>query len=107
VRRQALLERMEMAQELRMFLLFRSPLPRIPDAATAAFLPSTGPGEGESTDHVLTEYYVVGPTGTVYSIKLTNLPSCNCPDNTKARPSVRHTTRHARTRHARHARHSS
>lgn len=79
----ALLERMEMAQELRMFLLFRSPLPRIPDAATAAFLPSTGPGEGESTDHVLTEYYVVGPTGTVYSIKLTNLPSCNCPDNTK------------------------
>jgi len=76
-----------------MFLLFRSPLPRIPDAATAAFLPSAGgPGEGESADHVLTEYYVVGPTGTVYSIKLTNLPSCNCPDNTKARPSAPHTT---------------
>jgi hypothetical protein len=46
-----LLERIEMAQELRFFLLFRSPLPRVPDPATAAFIP-----ESEVVDRLLTEY---------------------------------------------------
>lgn len=72
----ALLERMEMAKEHRMFLLFRSPLPRVQPR------PSSSSASAEQ-EPIVTEYYVVGPTGTVYSIKLTNLPTCNCPDNTK------------------------
>ncbi|KAL6079643.1 PH domain-containing protein [Balamuthia mandrillaris] len=61
----ALLERMDQALTEKMYLIARPSL------------------EEEVAEAYCRHYEVLGPTGSLYSIKITNLPSCNCPDSAK------------------------
>jgi len=59
----ALMERMEVALTSRMYLIHRYPI--------------------LETDALTRRYTVLGTTGSTYTICISNLPSCNCPDSAK------------------------
>lgn len=92
---QAYLEKLHRAQTQRMFVLDRT---RTKSASKIPALPSTPLSTSEEAPHdpghkaepPLETVILAGTTGNVYTVTISQLPTCNCPDYTRNKSQCKH-----------------